>query len=292
MEPIPQIKKPNPLSTYMRQPKIYIQLPSNGKWWEPGSLVLSENGEYPVYSMTAKDELMFKTPDALLNGQALVDVIQSCMPNIKNAWAIPSIDLDVILIALRFATYGDKMGISHKIPVIDEEVEHQLDLKILLSQLQSADWIEQIAISSDFIVFVKPLTYKHVSLASIKTFETTRILDVVNNDKITEEKKIEIFNESFGKLTNVTIDLVADSVYKVVTAEGEVTDKPFIKEFIVNADKDIFQKIQNHLTEMKNKYEIKPLTFTTTEDQQLKGAPATYTVPITFNQSDFFDRGF
>lgn len=292
MQQIPQFKKPNPLSTYMRQPKIYIQLPSNGNWWNPGSLVLSENGEYPVYSMTAKDELMFKTPDALLNGQAMVDVIQSCMPNIKNAWAIPSIDLDVILIALRFATYGDKMGINHKIPVIDEEVEHQLDLKILLGQLHSAEWIEQVAISPDFIVFVKPLTYKHVSLASIKTFETTRILEVVNNDKLTEEKKIEIFNDSFSKLTTVTIDLVADSVYKIVTADGEVTEKEFIKEFIVNADKEIFQKIQNHLTEMKNKYELKPLTFTTTEEQQQRGAPATYTVPITFNQSDFFDRGF
>ena len=33
--------------------------------------------------MTAKDEMMFKTPDALLNGQATVDVIQSCIPAIN-----------------------------------------------------------------------------------------------------------------------------------------------------------------------------------------------------------------
>ena len=31
------------------------------------------------------DEITFKTPDALLNGQATVDVIQSCIPNIKDA---------------------------------------------------------------------------------------------------------------------------------------------------------------------------------------------------------------
>lgn len=75
--------KVNPLLGYMRQPKIYIRLPSNGLFWEEGSIDIPENNEFPVYSMTAKDELTFKTPDALMNGQAIVDVIQSCMPNIK-----------------------------------------------------------------------------------------------------------------------------------------------------------------------------------------------------------------
>ena len=91
----------NPLSMFMRQPKIYIKLPSGGLFWPNGSLELSETGEYPVYSMTAKDELMLKVPDALMNGQAIVDVIQHCVPNVKNAWKIPTIDLDIILIAIR-----------------------------------------------------------------------------------------------------------------------------------------------------------------------------------------------
>ena len=91
-------QKINPLIGMMRQPKIYIKLPSNGNYWSDGSLQLSPNGEYPVYSMTAKDELILKTPDALLNGQAVVDVIQSCLPNIINAWECPQIDVDLILV--------------------------------------------------------------------------------------------------------------------------------------------------------------------------------------------------
>ena len=99
----------NPLTSYMRQPKIYISLPSQGNFWPEHSIDMPENNELPVYSMTARDELLFKTPDALMNGQSIVDVIQSCVPNIKNAWVTPSIDLDTILIAIRIATYGEDM---------------------------------------------------------------------------------------------------------------------------------------------------------------------------------------
>ena len=96
-------KSINPLASIMRQPKIYISLPSKGQYWPPDSLKVSDNQEYPVYSMTAKDELLLKTPDALLNGQAVVDVLESCVPNIVNAWDCPQIDLDALLIAIRIA---------------------------------------------------------------------------------------------------------------------------------------------------------------------------------------------
>ena len=85
-----QIKSPesNPLSKYFRQSKLYISLPSQGKHYPAGAIDFPESGEVEVYSMTAKDELLFKTPDALLNGQATVDVIQSCIPAIKDVQAI------------------------------------------------------------------------------------------------------------------------------------------------------------------------------------------------------------
>jgi hypothetical protein len=276
----------------MRQPKIYISLPSKGRWWKEGSLQISENSEYPVYSMTAKDELMFKTPDALMNGQSIVEVIQSCMPNIKNAWDIPTMDFDLILIAIRLATYGDKMPIKHKIPVINEEVEHELDLRVLIDKQQSNTWIDQIVIDPDFIVYVNPLTYKHLTKTSIQAFETTRILNLVNDNNLTEEQKLAVFNESFTKLTSVTIDLVGETIYKILSPTGEVTDTDHIRDFVNNIDKELFQKIQKHLQDLKKQNDLLPLEFTTTEEQQSQGAPATYSVPINFNESDFFGQGF
>jgi hypothetical protein len=280
--------KNNPLANFMRQPKIYIKLPSNGEFWNPRSIDIPENLEFPVYSMTARDELMFKTPDALMNGQAMVDVIQSCMPNIKNAWDCPTLDLDTILIAIRLATYGIKMPFKHRIPVIDEETEYELDLRILLDGLQNNHWIDQVAVSPDLIIFVRPLTYKHMTQTSLRSFETQRIFKIVNDDQMPDDKKMEMFNNSFSNLTKITVDLMAESIYMVKTADQEVTDPKFIQEFVANADKELFDIVQTHLKQLKEHNDIKPLEFTTTEEQQEQGAPATYLVPVNFNNSDFF----
>jgi len=282
-------KPKNPLAGYMRQPKIYIKLPSNGNFWPAKSIAVTDNMEFPVYSMTARDELTFKTPDALMNGQAMVDVIQSCIPNIKNAWDVPVIDLDTILIALRLATYGEKMAIKHKIPVINEEVEYEIDLRQLLDQQRMSTWIDQVVVREDLIVYVKPLSFKHMNQTSLKAFETNRIMKMVNDDKIDDDKKMEMFNVSFNKLTQVTVDLTAESITKIIAGEEEVTDRSLITEFIQNVDKEVFDKINDHLGEIKSKNQLPPLNFTTTDEQQAAGAPATYSVPITFNESDFFE---
>ena len=288
MQQTPFQPRINPLANYMRQPKIYITLPSRGEFWSNGSIEFPENGELAVFSMTARDELLFKTPDALMNGQAVVDVIQSCIPAIKDAWATPTIDLDTILIAIRLATYGEKMPFTHKVPGTDEEVEYEIDLRMLLDQQQNNHWIEQVVINPDFIICVKPLTYRHMTQTSIKSFETTRILNMVNDETIPDDKKLEIFNTSFSNLTKVTVDLLSSSVYKIITTTGEVTDKNYIVEFVNNADKEIFDIVQKHLSALKEHNELKPLKFETTEEHRALGAPNNYELPINFNDSDFF----
>ena len=286
------VKQTNPLMSYMRQPKIYIRLPSKGQYWPEGSLEMPVAGELPVYSMTAKDELMFKTPDALLNGQSVVTVVESCVPNIKNAWDIPALDLDTILIAIRLATYGDKMSFEHAVPNTSDKMEYELDLRVLIDQLQNAQWIEQIAINPDFIIYVRPLNYRSLTQTSIKTFETQRIFNLVNDDNLTDEQKVELFNQSFSKLTKLTVDLVADSVYKIETLDQIVTDPVYITEFMNNSDREIFEKVQNHLKELKNLNDLKPLEIFSTPEQQELGAPEKYSVPLNFNESDFFGKGF
>ena len=105
----------NPLNKYFRQASIYVSLPSGTNY--PTSVVTpSETGELGIMPMTAKDEIRFKTPDALMNGQGVVDVIESCVPNIKDAWQIKSYDLDTVLVAIRVATYGETMEINFTVP--------------------------------------------------------------------------------------------------------------------------------------------------------------------------------
>ena len=281
--------QPNPLASFMRQPKIYIRLPSNGEFWPAGSLQISETGEYPVYSMTAKDELMLKVPDAVMSGQAVVDVIQHCVPNIKNTWHMPNIDLDVVLIAIRLATYGEKMTT----PITfgeDIEMEYSVDLRQVMDDLISTiTWNPVVPINENLTVFVKPMTYKQISESALKTFETQKIMQIVNNDGLSEEDRLKLFKESFSKLTELTLGMVRASIVKIDSSEGSTEDPKFINEFIDNVDKEIFNKIQEHLDMLREANTLKPIIVPVSDEMREKGITGeTVEVPMVFDPATFF----
>lgn len=284
----PAVNKNNPLVKFMRQPKIYISLPSQGQYWTPGSIDIPESGQLPVYSMTAKDELMFKTPDALMNGQAVVDVIQSCIPDIKNAWACPSIDLDMILVAMRIATYGETMTVGYHVPVINEEGECEVNLHNFMDQLSNVQWIEQVPIDDEMIVYVKPLNYKHMTSISQKSFETNKLIQIAEDTTLTETEKAKLITDSFKTLTDLTTDMMVSSIFKIKTSEADVTEPRFIREFIENADKSVVDTLQQHINDLKTQNDLKPLVLGTSIEQQELGAPASFEVPVSFDQSNFF----
>jgi hypothetical protein len=273
----------------MRQPKIYIRLPSNGMYWPAGSLQIPETGEYPVYSMTAKDELMLKVPDALMNGQAIVDVIQNCVPNIKNAWDIPSIDLDVILIAIRLATYGEKMVTPITIGE-DFEMEYSVDLRNVMDSLMSQiQWDPIVPINQDLTVYVRPINYKQLTQSAIQSFETQKLLQIANDETMSEDDKVVIFQNSFKKLTEVTVGMIGASIYKVDSSNGSTENPTFIKSFIENADKDIFNTVQQRIEQLKELNSIKPIVVTVTDEMKEKGITGdTIEIPLVFDASTFF----
>jgi len=278
----------NPLSGFMRQPKIYIKLPSNGAYWSEGSLNVTDTGEYPVYSMTAKDEILLKIPDALMNGQAVVDVIQNCVPNIVNAWNTPVIDLDVLLIAIRLATYGETMDTPIKIG--DLELEYNIDLHVVMDSLMSRiTWNPAVPINSDITVFVKPLTYKDLTNVNIQSFETQKIMSVVNDENLSDDDKIKLFQESFKKLSTYTIEAVTKSIDRIDTNQGSTSDPAFISEFINNSDKEIFNTVQKHIEQLNENNKIKPIAVAVTDEMREQGVTGeTVEIPLTFDPSTFF----
>lgn len=274
-------KKSNPLQGFYRQPKIYIKLPSGGDFYDAGSLDHSENGEYPVFAMTAKDELMLKTPDALLSGQSTVEVIKSCVPAILNPWKMPTIDVDAVLIAIRIATYGEKMAVTSKCPKCNEENDYDIPLTKYLNAAQSLEYIKEIPVG-ELLIHLRPYTYKMLTETNIKAMEQQRIFNIVNDETLSDQQKIDKFSESFVKLTALTVDTVAGCIEKIDTPNGSSTDKEQIKEFINNSSKDVFDKISDVLTKMQQQ--------TTVEDQQVKcnECEHEYSMPVTLDQANFF----
>jgi hypothetical protein len=282
-------QKTNPLMSVMRQPKVYITLPSRGRYYPEGALDPTVNGEYPVYSMTAKDEIILKTPDALMNGQGIADVIQSCMPNIRSAWGIPTIDLDVILVAIRLATYGDKMTLTISHETIDGEMDYETSLQEILDRLQSnTTWEERLEVRPDLVVFLKPIDYKTQTMSQIGDFETQKLMSVIRDDTIDEETKLAQFKISFEKLTNRTIDVIIKAVHKIESTGGTVTDPAFLEEFLNNCDRDVFDKIKQQIEFLNTNNQLKPLRIASTEEMLEKGAPEFIEVPFSFDTANFF----
>jgi len=280
-------KNTNPLQKYFRQPKIYLSLPSNGKYYPAGSLEISETGEYPVFPMTARDEIMIKTPDALLNGEATVSVIKSCIPAIKEPFNMPAMDLDACLIAIRIATYGEKMDLNINVPVTNEEKSFDLDLRIMLDQFTNVTY-DHIVQMGDLSIELKPLTYQEFTNTSKATFDEQRIFNVLNDSNISENDKLSSFTESFRKLTDLTISTLEMSIASITMGEDVVTDRNHIKEFIANTDKGLFEKVTNHIEAQREKFQIRPLIVDATPEELEAGVPVTYEVPVTFDQSNFF----
>jgi len=281
----------NPLLSVLRQPKIYIRLPSQGKYWKEGSLNVSVNGEYPVYSMTARDELLLKTPDALLNGEGVSQVIKNCVPNILDPWECPQLDLDTILIAIRLATYGELMSISVKHPSIkdEQEFDYEINIRELLDQRQSGTtWEDRLEVRSDLVVYLKPLTYRTQTNAQIGEFETQRIMRIVQSTELSEEEKVKAFQQAFMDLTKKTISIIGKAVYKIESTAGIVEDPEFIDEFISQCDADIFEKIKKRLGILNESNKLQPMLIRSTPDMIEAGAPDTIEVPFTFDQSNFF----
>ena len=279
----------NPLQKYYRQPAIYIKLPSGGRYYPKEVFTPTETGEIPILPMTVKDELAFKTPDAMINGQSTVDVIKSCVPNMLDPWKMVNYDTDAVLLAIRIATYGETMDVNFRVPVTNEEQSHTLNLPALLEDLGRAEIVDETMTSTKFKIEIEPLTYKSLTKIQIARFEQQKMYGTIDNSTMTDEAKQSAFAKSFETLNMVNFSLLVDSIKSITTPEGnKVVDRAQIIEFCNNADAKTVTEIQEKLSDLRVQAQIPPLRIKSTEDQIKKGAPTSFEVPVTFDSSNFF----
>ena len=283
------VENSNPLNKYFRQPTIYVSLPTGGDY-PPHVVTPSKTGEFGVMPMTAKDEIRFKTPDALMNGEGVVDVIHSCVPDIKDAWQIKSYDLDTVLIAIRIATYGETMDINFNVPGANEQASHTLNLPAILDSIKSVQIKNECMLKDGLKVQVRPLTYRDITNTSLTTFQQQKLYSAVQDSKMSDDQKTKKFDEAFKALTDLSMGLLLKNIEKITIPDGtEVTDPIQIKEFIDNAKAGTITELQEKLNELRIQGSTKPAKLKATEEQIKKGAPATYEVPVTFDTANFFE---
>lgn len=283
----------NPLSGYFRQPSIYLTLPSNGRYYPQGSLELSESGDVAVYPMTAKDEMQMNNPDALLNGQAVCDLIKSCVPAIKDPWQMPLMDLDSVLVAIRIASYGKTLKITTIVPKVNKELEYETDLNLLMDMIDKTPWNESIKLQNGLTVKLRPTTYKTLTELQNKTYFERRAVITAQNSELSPEDKNKKFADAFKAIANITVSSMITAIKSIVTAEGEeVVNPEYIKEFVNNLDSVTAKEINDFIDQENAKGRLPDITIQVPEDLVEKGAPPTYQTPISMDQSNFFAVNF
>lgn len=270
----------NPLKQYFRRPAVYIKLPSGGKYYPAGVLEVPENGEIPVYPMTAIDEITTKTPDALYNGSAMVELIKSCIPCIKDPWAINSMDLDAILIGIRAAAGGSDLEIESTCPSCEDLAKYGVNLVAMLAQMQAGDYESEFKIN-DLAIKFRPLNYKEMNEASIGQFEIQRAFVMLEEEKDDEVRKKK-GQEALKRVTELTIKLLTGAIEYIQTPTIRVENKDFINDFLHNCDKNMYVAIRDYNADLKANTEIKPLKI------KCIHCSHTYEQPFTLNTSDFF----
>jgi hypothetical protein len=273
----------NPLSKHFRRPAIYLRLPSSGKFYPDGSIDLTTTNEIPVYPMTVKDELTLKTPDALLNGIGMVEVVKSCCPSIIDPWCMPSVDVDAVFIAIRLASYGPSMDFTSKCLNCDAKNQHAIDLQVLLDRLHPANYSEIVTIDQLKFKF-KPQNYKNINQTNIITYEEQKLVtSIIANESLPEEEKIRRFNESFNKLKNMNITVLTSSIDSITTEEGiVVTDQNMLNEFLENCSRQVYEEIKLHIQKLIDQNKLEKLTLPCDECQK------NYETELTFDHSNFF----
>lgn len=276
----------NPLFKHFRQPALYINLTSKGEFWKDGSLDLTVTGDIPVYPMTAKDEITLRTPDALLNGTSVVTVIESCCPSIKNAWDMPSIDVDSTLIAIRIASYGESMPITAKCPHCNEEHEYDINLQDILNKITPPNYNETVLTKDGLEIKFKPLTYEQVSKSGVVAFEEQKLIQSLANPDLSEEVRNTEYKVHVAKMIELNTDNVTNCTASI-TADGNViTDVKFIKEYYQNAESAVLRLVQAKVKSFADQISIKP------EDSKCSECEKEFKLNVEFDYSHFFAKGF
>lgn len=247
----------NPLKNYFRKPVLTVKLPSKGQGYKTGTIELPESGELPIYPMTAIDEINARTPENLTNGKVLINLITSCVPNIKDPWEIPSIDLDTILLGIRIATSGKTLGIESSCPSCEQLNNHTIELFDIIKGIGNGNYDDPLNMNGLSIKF-KPLNYRQIINANEiqqtiqKKIEKLELLE-------TDEERVSLSAEIVRELNHVSVLLVGESIEYVKTPDSIVFEKEFIQEFLENCDKESFDKIKDRNIELRTETEIKPL---------------------------------
>lgn len=164
----------NPLLNSLKKiPGISITLPTKAILYSEGEVseeIIESGGEIHIRPLSTRDELLMRTSDLILNGQAFSHVCKNSIEGINLPLELYQADHDAILLGLRIATYGDIFPINIPNALYDEtddesekNLSFDLNLRSILQDGSALEKIEDYQVTIERtgqVVTVQPLRLK------------------------------------------------------------------------------------------------------------------------------------
>lgn len=267
----------NPLQQYFRQPKLYIELPTKGMYTSPGT-VTSE--KITVFGMTGIDEIIMKTPDALLSGDCMSKLITSCCPEITDPFELSSVDIDAVLVAIRIATYGSTLSATNICEKCNTENDYDVDLNNYMEHFKTCEFQSKVGLEN-MTIRLKPITYNQANQIGLDNFILQKKLLQVSQleDQVEQEKQIR---KIFKDLSDIQQKLISLSVDQIEIETVMVSEREYIDEFLNNCDKHVFDKIKEQFDLNNTNWKI-PSTVVVCDACNHSGK-----LTVELNQTNFF----
>lgn len=244
------INMTNPLIQAYKKPALYVTLPSGGKYYTTPPK-LSIDNELAVYAMTARDELITKTPDALFNGEATISLIKSCCPDIEDPETMPVGDLLVILIGIRHASYGKEIDIDVKCPKCEYDNQLQLDANIMLSKAKTEIADPGITLPTGFKVICNPYTLRDRTMLQVQQIKQAKMIQGLSDASLDDQSRQDLFGKTFVEIAELTVNLITNCI---ISVQGEgtdvISDKDVIREWLQNITKADYEIIRGKVEQL------------------------------------------
>lgn len=243
----------NPLAQYFRIPKLYVRLPSGGKFYDKDAITTSVNGEVAVYPLTAIDQLLLKTPDALLNGESLVKVVSSCVPDIQDAKQLVEPDINALLLAIKIATNGDRMDVDAVCPNCKHENLFELELTPLLETATPTPDDNTVDYNDTLIIHLRPYNFVQRNLTFLNEITYNNAIKMLQANELQDDSaRIQDASRTIDQMSRRTFSIVAQSITQITIKQtGEhVTDAKFIEEFLSGITKEQSEVILDKIKEL------------------------------------------
>lgn len=285
------MNKMNPLSKYTKVEVLYTKLVSNDVIKYPAGVLVNDTVECGICARSARDELMFNNPDALMNGEAVANVIENCVPNIGDARKLFVPDVELLLIGIKLATKEREYHIEVDCPECGHHGAFERDLQFLLDSAELLEEQPELLLEDvgGLLLKFKPHTWEEYSVFGQKMFQQQKKARMLEDlEEMSDEEKMEMFSQIFEEMTKLSFDMIVANIESIETVEGDkITEREFIEEWLGAQPAFILKQIREKSDLINN------IGVSHTMDVGCSSCGHEWTIEnLQFDPSNFFEQSF